>query len=107
MKYLDKFLKILKTDRNTFFAFILILISIYLLIDRITEYLLIVFTGVAYEYWGPISYTLFFASITFAYNLGVPSKFMKSDNDKVKWFYTYYVVLYIAVIIMVIEWILT
>ena len=105
MKYLDKFLKILKTDRNTFFAFILILISIYLLIDRITEYLLIVFTGVAYEYWGPISYTLFFASITFAYNLGVPSKFMKSDNDKVKWFYTYYVVLYIAVIIMVIEWI--
>lgn len=105
MKYLDKFLKILKTNRNTFFAFIMILISIYLLVDRIMEYILIVFTGVAYEYWGPISYALLYACITFAYNFTVPSKFIKSKDDKVKLFFIYYVVLYISIILMITEWI--
>ena len=105
MKYLDKFLKLLKTNRNTFFAFLLILTSIYILVDRLTEYCLIAFTGVAYEYWGPIAYTLALACITFAYNLAIPSKFIKSGKDKIQWFYTYYVVLYVLVIIMISEWI--
>ena len=35
MKYIDKFLKLLKTDRNTFATYILTLISIYICVDRI------------------------------------------------------------------------
>ena len=55
MKLLDKFLKFLQTDRNTFFTYILSLITVYIVVDRLVEYLLIVFTGVASNYWGPIT----------------------------------------------------
>ena len=41
MKLLDKFLKILKTDRNTFLTYVLTLISFYLVIDRLIEILFI------------------------------------------------------------------
>ena len=37
LKYIDKFLKFLKTDRNTFVTYILTLISAYILIDRLVE----------------------------------------------------------------------
>ena len=47
MKLLDKFLKILKTDRNTFLTYLLTLISFYLCIDRVVEILLIGFTGIS------------------------------------------------------------
>ena len=57
MKYIDKFLKILNTDRNTFATYVLTLVSIYLAVDRIVEMLLMIFTGVSYSYWGPIQYT--------------------------------------------------
>ena len=50
LKLIDKFLKFLKTDRNTFVTYILTLISAYILIDRIVELLFIIFTGVAYSY---------------------------------------------------------
>ena len=39
MKYIDAFLKKLKTDRNTFVTYVLTLMSIYICIDRITEIL--------------------------------------------------------------------
>ena len=39
MKVLDKFLKFLKTDRNTFFTYILTLASIYIIVDRLVEFL--------------------------------------------------------------------
>ena len=37
MKIIDKFLKFLKTDRNTFLTYILTVITIYLAVDRIVE----------------------------------------------------------------------
>ena len=37
MKILDKFLKLLKTDRNTFFTYVFEMITFYLLIDRLVE----------------------------------------------------------------------
>ena len=39
LKYIDKFLKFLKTDRNTFLTYILTLASVYLLVDRLLEML--------------------------------------------------------------------
>lgn len=47
MKFLDKFLKKLNTSRNTFFTYILTLITAYLAVDRIVEMLLMLFTGVS------------------------------------------------------------
>ena len=58
MKLLDKFLKKLNINRNTFATYILTLITVYLAVDRIVEILLMIFTGVSYSYWGPIQYTL-------------------------------------------------
>ena len=67
LKYLDKFLKILKTDRNTFFTYILTLFTIYFAVDRIVEMLLITFTGISVDYWGPFMYTFALACPVFAF----------------------------------------
>ena len=67
MKYIDKFLKKLNTDRNTFATYTLTLITVYLAIDRIVEILLMIFTGVSYSYWGPIKYTFALACPDYAY----------------------------------------
>ena len=47
MKIIDKFLKFLKTDRNTFVTYILTLLTFYIGIDRVVEMLLMIFTGVS------------------------------------------------------------
>ena len=54
MKYIDNFLKKLKTDRNTFATYILVLFSIYIVVDRFIEILFIGATGMSVTYWGPI-----------------------------------------------------
>lgn len=103
MKLLDKFLKKLKTDRNTFFTYILTLISIYVIIDRVVEFLFIAFTGVAYTYWGPIQYGLGFISVIFAFQFSYASKLVNSDDDRLHWLYAYIIALYILTITMVTE----
>ena len=105
MKVLDKFLKWLKTDRNTFFTYVLSLLTIFVLIDRITEFLLIVFTGVASTYWGPITYAIALLCPIFAFLFSGSSKFIKCDDDKLKWFYAYCISLYIICMTMLTEWI--
>ena len=104
LKIIDKFLKFLKTDRNTFMTYILTLISAYILIDRIVELLFIIFTGVAYSYWGPIEYTLAFACMTFAFFFSGSSKFAKADVDKLRIFHTFIVSFYILVVSAVVQW---
>ena len=47
MKIIDKFLKFLKTDRNTFLTYILTLVSAYLVVDRVVEMLMMIFTGIS------------------------------------------------------------
>ena len=63
MNVLDKFLKKLNVTRNTFFTFILTLLTIYLAVDRVVEMILMVFTGVSSSYWGPIAYTFAIANV--------------------------------------------
>ena len=105
MKIFDKFLKWLKTDRNTFLTYVLSLLTIFILIDRLVEFLLIVFTGVASVYWGPIKYAFALLCPIFAFLFSGSSKFIKCDDDKLKWFYAYCISLYILFITMFTEWI--
>ena len=87
MKLLDKFLKKLNINRNTFATYILTLITVYLAVDRITEILLMIFTGVSYSYWGPIQYTLAMACPIFAFLFSGSSEFADSNAKKVTIFY--------------------
>lgn len=103
MKILDGFLKILKTNRNTFIAFVLTMLTAYFVVDRVVEWVIICTTGMATSYWGPITYTIAFACTAFAYAFAIPSKLSKSDNTKIYFFYTYCVALYILFISMVIQ----
>ena len=98
LKYIDKFLKFLKTDRNTFVTYILTLISAYIIVDRLVELMFMIFTGVSYSYWGPIEYTLAFATIVFAFYFSFGSKFVKADVDKLRFFNTYIISLYILIV---------
>ncbi len=104
MKYIDKFLKKLNTDRNTFATYILTLITIYIAVDRIVEMLLMIFTGVSYSYWGPIKYTLAMACPLFSYLFAGASKFATSKAKKVTLFYLSAIGLYIIVLSMFTQW---
>ena len=100
LKIIDNFLKLLKTDRNTFLTYILTLITIYLTIDRVVEILLMIFTGIGSSYWGPIKYTLAFACPIFAFLFSCSSKFAKSEESKLSFFYLYIISLYLLIISM-------
>lgn len=104
MKYIDKFLKKLNTDRNTFATFILTLITVYIAIDRIVEILFMIFTGVSVSYWGPLKYTLALACPIFAFLFSGSSSFAKIKNVKVTLFYTFIIGLYIIALSMFIQW---
>ena len=105
LKYFDKFLKFLKTDRNTFITYILTLATIYIVVDRIMEIIFMMFTGVSSSYWGPITYTFALACPVFAYLLSGSSKFTKGTNMKVSFFYLYCICLYIIALSMFVQWI--
>lgn len=105
VKYIDKFLKMLKTDRNTFATYILTLISIYIIIDRVVEILFIGFSGISVSYWGPIQYTLALACPVFAFYLSYASKFVTHANIKLSFLYLYTTVLYLVVVSMVVQWV--
>lgn len=105
MKYIDKLLKKLKTDRNTFVTYILTLISIYIVVDRVAEILLIGFSGVSVSYWGPIKYTLALACPIFAFYFSFASKFITHSTIKLAFLYLYTTVLYIVGISMLIQWV--
>lgn len=105
LKYIDKFLKFLKTDRNTFMTYILTLLSVYLVVDRIVEMLFLIFTGVSCSYWNPIQYTLAFACPVFAFLFSGSSKYADSKKIKLSFFYLYFMSLYILIISMVTQWV--
>lgn len=104
MKIIDKFLKFLKTDRNTFLTYILTLFTIYIVVDRLFEILFMVFTGISVSYWGPITYTFALACPIFAFCFSFSSKFIKGQNTKLSFFYIYCIALYIIFLSMVVQW---
>ena len=104
MKIIDNFLKKLGASRNTFATYILTLITIYLAVDRIVEFLLMLFTGVSYSYWGPIQYTLALACPIFAYLFSGPSEFSSTKKKKVTLFYIYVIGLSVIAISMFTQW---
>jgi len=106
LKYLDKFLKVIKTDRNTFFAYILTLVSAYLVVDRVVELIIMWFTGMSVSYWNPFEYTLAFICIAFAFSIAFASKFTNNNTAaRITYFYTYCIALYIVGVSMVVQWI--
>ena len=104
MKIIDKFLKFLKTDRNTFFTYILTVLAIYFAVDRLIEVLLMIFTGVSVSYLGPIHYTIALACPVFAYLFVCSSSFIKNDSMKITFLYLYIITLYIIGVSMAIQW---
>ena len=104
MKIIDKFLKKLNASRNTFATYVLTLISLYIVVDRIVEMLFLIFTGVSVSYWGPFQYTLALACPIFAYLFSPSSEFAKNKSMKVTLFLTYTVSLYIVALSMFVQW---
>ena len=100
LKVIDKFLKYLKTDRNTFITYVLTLVSSYLVVDRIAEMLIMVFTGMGVSYWGPITYTLALACPVFAFLFSCSSKYADSDHTKLALFDVYLISIYIMIVSM-------
>lgn len=105
LKYIDKFLKWLNTDRNTFATYILTLSTIYIMVDRIAELLMLFFTGIGVSYWGPITYTFALACPIFAFFFSGSSQFAQSYKLKVMFLYVYCIALYTVGISMAVEWI--
>ena len=104
LKYFDKFLSKLKTDRTTFVTYILTLLTLYFLIDRIVEILFIAGSGLSVDYWGPFMYTFAFACATFAFYFSYASKFATGFKPRVGFLYAYIFVIYFLGISMLIQW---
>ncbi len=104
MKFIDNFLKKLGVSRNTFATYVLTLLTIYLAVDRIVEFLLMLFTGVSYSYWGPIKYTFALACPILAFLFSGPSEFSSNKAKKVTLFYIYVIGLSIIAISMFTQW---
>ncbi|MGN1300715.1 MAG: hypothetical protein ACI4VC_05170, partial [Clostridia bacterium] len=98
MKVIDKFLKYLKTDRNTFLTYVLTLITAYLIVDRIAEMFMMIFTGMGVSYWGPIKSTLALACPVFAFLFSCSSKYANSDQAKLALFDVYMISIYIMIV---------
>ncbi len=105
LKKIDKFLKWLGTDRNTFVTFILTLATVYVMVDRIAEMLILFFTGIGVSYWGPITYTFALACPVFAFLFSGSSSFAKSYKLKLTFLYVYCIALYVVGISMAVQWI--
>ena len=104
MKYIDKFLSKLKTDRNTFATYILLLFSIYIVVDRFIEIIFIGATGMSVSYWGPLKYTFALACPIFALEFSFGSKFVTEDFKKLSFLYIFVMAFYIIVMSMIIQW---
>ena len=104
LKYLDKFLSVLKTDRNTFFTYILTLCTIYIAIDRIVEMIFLFVTGISVSYWGPITYTFALACPIFAFLFSCSSQFAKDTAKKFTFLVLYFIMVYIIAISMFVQW---
>ncbi len=104
MKIIDNFLKKLGVNRNTFATYVLTLLTVYLAVDRIVEFLLMLFTGVSYSYWGPIKYTFALACPIFAYLFSGSSEFASTKQKKVTLFYVYVIGLSVIAISMFTQW---
>lgn len=103
MKLLDKFLKKLNVNRNTFFTYILTLLTVYLAVDRIVEMLIMIFTGISSSYWGPITYTLALACPVFAFAFSGSSSYADTRASKVTLFYTFLIGFYIIALSMFVQ----
>lgn len=104
MKIIDKFLKKLGTSRNTFATYVLTLLTVYLAVDRIVEFMLMLFTGVSYSYWGPLMYTFALACPIFAFLFSGSSEFASTKKRKVTLFNIYIIGLSVIAISMFIQW---
>lgn len=104
MKIIDNFLKKLGTSRNTFATYVFTLLTVYLSVDRIVEFMLMLFTGVSYSYWGPIKYTLALACPILAFLFSGSSEFSSTKKKKVTLFYIYVIGLSIIAISMFTQW---
>lgn len=104
MKYIDKFLKKINTDRNTFATYVLTLVTAYIIVDRLVEMLLMAFTGVSYSYWGPIQYCLALACPCFAFAFSATSKFARTKGYKITLFYVFITAFYVIAISMFTQW---
>lgn len=105
MNVVDKFLKKLNVNRNTFFTYILTLITIYLAVDRIVEMLMMIFTGISSSYWGPITYTFAIACPVFAFAFAPGSSFGDTKAAKQALFHVFAVGLYIISISLFVQYI--
>ena len=105
LKYLDKFLSVLKTDRNTFFTYILSLCTIYIAVDRVVEMIFLFVTGISVSYWGPIAYTFALACPIFAFLFSCSSQFAKDTRKKYTFLIIYFIMTYIIGISMFVQWI--
>lgn len=104
MKIIDNFLKKLGVSRNTFATYVFTLLTVYLAVDRIVEFLLMLFTGVSYAYWGPIQYTLAIACPILAFLFSGPSEFASTKAKKVSLFYIYIIGLSVISVSMFVQW---
>ena len=105
MKFIDSILKKLNVSRNSFATYVLSLITLYIIVDRVVEMLLMIFTGISSSYWGPFKYTFAWACPIFAFWFSCTSSYADSKSAKVTFFYVAMISFYVIALSMFTQWI--
>ena len=79
----------LKTDKNTFLGVIFSLITVYLVVDRFVEVMLMIFTGIGIHYWSTVEMLIAIVMPFISYLLIIESKYITYKEIKVKIFNIY------------------
>jgi len=98
------FLKPLKINTNTFFAYLFGLLTIYFAVDRLAEYIRVFFTGEYLHYWSTWGYVGAMACTVIAYGLICASPLNTTLRHPMKFFVFYSLCFYAICIGMVSQW---
>lgn len=89
LNILEKISGFLKTDTNALLGTFFSALTIYFLVDRIAEFIIMITTGIGIDYWSPL-FTLFAVSTPFlAFLLLIESKSVNTQAMKIRLFYLY------------------
>lgn len=105
-KKFDKLLDKFNIDKSTFISYVFLLLTLYIVIDRVYEMIYVAVVGVATVYWHPIVYALAFLCPLVAFMYGCSSKqIAKTPGHKIKLILMCGFSFYIMVVSMLIQYV--
>ncbi|MBQ9280338.1 MAG: TraM recognition domain-containing protein [Clostridia bacterium] len=105
MDPIDAILKPFNIDLNSFFTYVLGIITVCFAFDRVLELFCVLFSGQFVSYWSPAMYTLVLFILVSGYAVICASPYCKTITDPMRFYLYYSVAFRIICGVMVAQWV--